>query len=486
MSRDNQTRKPMNPDIHTKSFSRRLLALAAAATLAAGSWTAAQLSAATLTWDPAQNNTGSDGSGNWDTSSSLWATGSGDTTWVNGDFATIGSGGVGGTINIDAPVTAAGITFNSVTSPYTFSRSGTGALSLTNSVGISIVMNADATISAPITFNNSFTVSGGYRLMLSGATNFVGTDNIQIGNGAAQATIVVLANTSGTGSPAQIIFDSGIFKFTGSGNGFNQPVISTDNGTAVTNTFDAGGSGNSQDISSTITQSKADTFVLQDGTIYLTGANSSTFTAGTLQIGNGSLTSTVDFGYNGSNNLPANGVTLALVNASLTQASAAGPNGEAVDTAANIISNAMTLEGANTINTGTLHSLTITGNITNPISGTGSLTVNGDGVSNQTLFLEGANTYSGTTTISAGTLALSGSGSIADSSYLSLSSGATFDISGITASSAAVNNLVGASGSTVNLGAKTLAVTSSGYNTFSGVIQGSGGGLTLSTSTTFH
>ena len=280
--------------------------------------------------------------------------------------------------------------------PYTISSSGSGALTLSNASGIAIIMNASATINSTVNFDNSFTVSGGHTLTIAGTTNFVGTDSVQIGNGAAAATTLQVAGGGGgTGNPAQIIFDSGTFEFTTSGQGLNQPVISTDNGTAVTNTFDAGGAANSQDISSSITQSHADTFVLQDGTIYLTGANASAFTAGTLQMGNGSSATTVDFGYNGSNNLPANGVTLAMNNATLTQASAAGPNGETVDTSANTISNAMTLTGANTINTGTAQNLTLAGNI----SGTGSLTANGDGVSDFNVIITGTDTYAGGTTI---------------------------------------------------------------------------------------
>ncbi|MGC8542015.1 MAG: beta strand repeat-containing protein [Phycisphaerae bacterium] len=347
------------------------------------------ISAPTLTWDP--TGAGTDGGGTWDTTTANWN--SPGVAWTNGDFAAIGNGGTGGTINIDGPVTVAGLTFNTVTSPYTISATGTGALNLTNSAGIPLVMNASATISAPVTFNNSFTVSGNGTLALNGNTSFVGTDSVQIGTGSTSLvpTLSVAGSGGGSGNPAQIIFDSGTFEFSTSGAGFNQPVISTDNGTVVTNTFDAGGATNSQDISSSVTQSHADTFVLQDGTIYLTAANSSTFTAGTLQIGNGSLATTMDFGYNGSNNLPANGVTLAMNNATLTQASSAGPNGETVDTSANTISNAMTLAGANTINTGTLHNLTIAGNIADGKSA-GSLTVNGDGVSIFNLILTGTDT----------------------------------------------------------------------------------------------
>ncbi|WP_266171348.1 autotransporter-associated beta strand repeat-containing protein [Dyella subtropica] len=101
------------------------------------------------------------------------------------------------------------------------------------------------------------------------------------------------------------------------------------------------------------------------------------------------------------------------------------------------------------------------------ISGSGSLSQMGSG----TLTLTSVNPYSGTTTINAGKLALSGSGSIANSSNVSVASGATFDIGG-TSSGASITSLSG-SGS-VNLGSQTLSLTHASGN-FSGVISGNGG-----------
>jgi autotransporter-associated beta strand protein len=91
-----------------------------------------------------------------------------------------------------------------------------------------------------------------------------------------------------------------------------------------------------------------------------------------------------------------------------------------------------------------------------------------------TLTLSGINNYTGTTTIAAGTLALTGTGSIAASNQVNLTNaGATFDISGTTAG-ASITSLVGVSGSNVNLGAQTLTITA-GNSGYSGIIGGSGG-----------
>ncbi len=63
------------------------------------------------------------------------------------------------------------------------------------------------------------------------------------------------------------------------------------------------------------------------------------------------------------------------------------------------------------------------------ISGTGTLIVNASGAS---LTLGGTNTYTGSTTITAGRLALSGTGSISNSPAIVIGGGATFDVSALT------------------------------------------------------
>jgi fibronectin-binding autotransporter adhesin len=63
------------------------------------------------------------------------------------------------------------------------------------------------------------------------------------------------------------------------------------------------------------------------------------------------------------------------------------------------------------------------------------------------------------TTIAAGTLALTGTGSIAASTQVNLTNaGATFDIAGTTAG-ASIVSLNGVSGSNVKLGTQTLTIT---------------------------
>ncbi|WP_206059817.1 beta strand repeat-containing protein, partial [Novacetimonas cocois] len=105
------------------------------------------------------------------------------------------------------------------------------------------------------------------------------------------------------------------------------------------------------------------------------------------------------------------------------------------------------------------------------IGGSGAVAQEGDG----TTTLDTAQSYTGATTINAGTLALTGSGSIATSSGVTVASGGTFDISGTTSGSS-VQSLAGTGA--VSLGGETLTLTNASGN-YGGNMSGTGG-LTVS------
>ena len=120
---------------------------------------------------------------------------------------------------------------------------------------------------------------------------------------------------------------------------------------------------------------------------------------------------------------------------------------------------AMTLNGALTATVANASS--ITGVIADGGGGTASLVKAGNG----TLTLSASNTYTGTTQVSAGTLTVSGSGRLSDSTAVTVDSGATYNV----AVSDTVASIAGAG--SITLGSNTL--TSGGSNastTFSGVI----------------
>ncbi len=133
----------------------------------------------------------------------------------------------------------------------------------------------------------------------------------------------------------------------------------------------------------------------------------------------------------------------------------------------------LTLSNVGTI-TGSGFGLTLTGagnGVVDSIIGTGAGTVSKTGAGTWTL--NGVNTYTGATTIGAGTLALGAANSIATSSGVGLTaSGATLDIS---AANQTLQSLTGVSGSIVNLGTRTLTLNPATSDSFAGNIQGTGG-----------
>jgi fibronectin-binding autotransporter adhesin len=105
----------------------------------------------------------------------------------------------------------------------------------------------------------------------------------------------------------------------------------------------------------------------------------------------------------------------------------------------------------------------------------GSVTVRG---SVDLLQLQGANTYTGGTTLDDGAVVLIGDGSLAANGAVTLTGtgSAVFDISGINAAGTSIGNLSGTSG-TVGLGGKTLTINGVNDSVFDGVITGANGGI---------
>lgn len=102
------------------------------------------------------------------------------------------------------------------------------------------------------------------------------------------------------------------------------------------------------------------------------------------------------------------------------------------------------------------------------------------------LILSAINTYSGSTTINAGTLSLAGNGDISSSSQVNMTGNARLDLSGIN-TSATLQNLSGVIDNTIDLGNKTLSVTNSRDTFYAGTFSGTGklvkeGGQTLTLS----
>jgi autotransporter-associated beta strand protein len=233
------------------------------------------------------------------------------------------------------------------------------------------------------------------------------------------------------------------------------------------------------------------TTVNTGATLALTGtgsiASSSSVTAnGTFDISQTSSgTSIVSLAGSGSVILGAQ--TLSISNASTVfSGTISGSGGLLISGGTQIIDSTQTYTGGTTISRGTLQlgngdaAGMILGNVavagtlafdrtddisfTGLISGSGGVTQSGTDV----LTLTQAETYSGATTVSSGTLTLVSGASIANSS--GVATDGTFDISATGGTS--IKSLSGTG--TVNLGGATLTLTNAS-GTFSGVIQGTGG-----------
>ncbi|EDM2070641.1 autotransporter outer membrane beta-barrel domain-containing protein [Salmonella enterica subsp. enterica serovar Agona] len=243
----------------------------------------------------------------------------------------------------------------------------------------------------------------------------------------------------------------------------------TDNATLEMNTggdFDNAISGSGQVVKS------------GDETLTLSGANSytggTTISGGTLvasnveALGTGDITDNATLELNAGGDFANNiGGTGSVVKSGDKTLTLSGSNtytgGTTISGGTLVASNVEALGSGDVTDNATLE-MNTGGDFANNIGGTGSVVKSGD----ETLTLSGANSYTGGTTISGGTLVASnvealGSGDVTDNATLELNTGGDF-----------ANN-IGGTGSVVKSGDKTL--TLSGTNSYTGGTTISGGTL---------
>ncbi|MBX9678173.1 MAG: SBBP repeat-containing protein [Gemmataceae bacterium] len=314
-------------------------------------------------------------------------------------------------------IASSGMTLNGNLSSDALTSAGTISLSGAYTLGAAASIDSDAaTTDASITFATGSSVSGANALTLNaGGANIV-LNNTTFGAPTALASLSLSGgDVNGAGS------------------------IATNGTTTVTNT------GTASTLSGTITGGS----VAKGGagTLTLTGANTysgnTTISAGTLVVGGGSALP------NGSAvDLTASGASLQL-NFNETIGSLAGVAGSVV-----------TL-GSNTLSTGGNDGLTT---FAGAISGTGGLTKQGSGA----FTLSGANSYQGTTSISAGTIVAASASALGTAAGNTIiASGATLDVQ---ADLGTESLSVGGSG----VGGNGALATSTGSGTI-------GGSVTLTT-----
>ncbi|EOG8348702.1 autotransporter-associated beta strand repeat-containing protein [Salmonella enterica subsp. enterica] len=215
-----------------------------------------------------------------------------------------------------------------------------------------------------------------------------------------------------------------------------------------------------------------------DKTLTLSGANSytggTTISGGTLvasnvdALGSGDVTdnATLELNTGGdfANNIGGTGSVVKSGDKTLTLSGVNTYTGGTTISGGTLVTSNVEALGSGDVTDNATLEMNTGGDFANNIGGTGSVVKSGD----KTLTLSGANSYTGGTTISGGTLVANnvealGTGNVTDNATLELNTGGDFD------------NAISGSGQVVKSGDGTL--TFSGANSYSGVTTISGGTL---------
>jgi autotransporter-associated beta strand protein len=357
-------------------------------------------------------------------------------------------------------------------------NANTANLSLSGTIALAantltLTGSANTTLSGVISGTGALVKTGTGTLTLTGANTYTGGTTVSAGTLQGDTTSL-------------------------SGNITNNAAVTFDQATNGTYSGVISGTGAlTKQNSGTLTLTGANTYsgatAVNAGTLSLGAANAlgtstavSIASGATLQLATGAQT-IASFSGAGGIDLGANTLTAGGSNASTTFSGTISGTGALVKngTGTLTLTGANSYTGGTTISAGTLQGNTssLTGNIANnaalvfdqSANGTFAGVISGTGSLTKqnagTLTLTGANTYAGPTTISGGTLTLGSGGALNSINAVTIAGGATFQLG---AGSQTIGSFAGAGN--IDLGSFTL--TSGGSNastTFSGAIAGTGG-----------
>lgn len=313
----------------------------------------------------------------------------------------------------------------------------------------------DATgyLRAPVYGTDAGFVTSSTTATLSSSTHQQITGNITAQNTATFTTLRLSGNAPFNLASSQTVTVDGILKA---------------GGTAVTI---AGGSGiqassGSEMVINNVDDLTISTAVLNNGGSSLT------------KVGAGTLTLSANNTYTGTTTVAQGTLTVSgsgrLADSSNVVVSGGTYNVSVSDTVNNVTLKNGIIGGSSTL-TAASYDLQ-NGQVNAILAGSGGLTKNTEGL----VLLTGNNTYSGATTINAGSLVVIGRGArIPTASAVNITaSGASLDVSGITESTMTVGSLAGVAGSSVRIGAKSFNVGGDNSTTsFNGTLSGTGGSL---------
>ena len=374
------------------------MALLLALTAAGQGW----LAAANLTWDTtiSANSSISEGAGTWNTGAGNWNNGSTSSgiNFANADNVTIGGGssGTAGLITLGGTVSPGNITFNT---PFSGSYDiGVGSTPAVSMSGGTITANSTQTPKFFARLDGSFTLAGTRTISLTSNGNQTAANTVTINSGA---TLALGSNSSAGSVGAAAIINNGTL------------IWRRASAQTISNPVSGSGSVSYQLRATTFTfNSTGNQIYSGSTTIQPTGTDAGNSTL-VIDISN-RLPVTTDLTIN---NNTGSTITLDLNGKDQTLASIAA-GGSVLDS---IITNngatrsILTLAGTNKIKT-----------YDGLLSGNMDLILNGSG---STLTLDGANTYTGNTTLSAGTLKFGAAGSAANSPAIRVASAGTLDVS---------------------------------------------------------
>ncbi|TBN59711.1 autotransporter outer membrane beta-barrel domain-containing protein [Salmonella enterica subsp. enterica] len=343
-----------------------------------------------------------------------------------------------------------------------------------------------------LTLSGSNSYTGG--TLISGGT-LVATNVDALGSGDVTNNAVLELNTGGTFDNAisgsgQVV-KSGDETLTLSGSNTYTGGTTINDGTLIATSVDALGTGDVTD-NAVLELNTGGDFINNiggtgrveksgDDTLTLSGSNS--YTGGTLisggtlvatnvdALGSGDVTdnATLELNTGGTfdNAISGSGQVVKSGDETLTLSGANSYTGGTLISSGTLVANDVNALGTGDVTDNAVLELNTGGDFDNAISGSGQVVKSGD----ETLTLSGANSYTGGTLISGGTLVATsvealGSGDVTDNAVLELNTGGTFD------------NAISGSGQVVKSGDKTL--TLSGANSYTGGTTISGGTLVAS------